>query len=216
MAGVAALIVGAGVTDPDAVEKVLKDTARQPERQAGRHHYGAGIVDARAALSRVNVTFGWWQLGLALLGAAALASRLVSRKTLAFAMGPKFLGALVVGSSGLFFLRYLGLGHLPGAGLYTHGFPAWDLALFGVHGHANPLFYSALVPVGLIALLFGVQKLRPYLAGFALGVAGHLLFQMAWGLSGIRWLPSMLAFDQMWLAVNAVVCMGAAYLVARR
>jgi serine protease len=31
VAGVAALIVGEGVTDPDAVEKILKDTARKPK-----------------------------------------------------------------------------------------------------------------------------------------------------------------------------------------
>lgn len=52
VAGVAALIVGAGVQDPEQVRKILVDTARRPKSYRGKHdpHYGAGIVDARAAL----------------------------------------------------------------------------------------------------------------------------------------------------------------------
>ena len=53
VAGVAALIVGAGVRKPDAVEEILLGTARKPKGHAARpaarvdDHYGAGIVDAR-------------------------------------------------------------------------------------------------------------------------------------------------------------------------
>ena len=49
VAGVAALVVGEGVTDPDAVEKILKDTARKPAQPEvlgrpvrRRHHRRAG------------------------------------------------------------------------------------------------------------------------------------------------------------------------------
>ena len=60
VAGVAALVVGAGVKKPDAVEEILLATARKP---AGRNaaagariddHYGAGIVDAAAALHKTR------------------------------------------------------------------------------------------------------------------------------------------------------------------
>ncbi len=74
VAGVAALVVGSGVRKPDAVEKILLGTARAPkghEAKGGRvdDHYGAGIVDAGAALSKAADARGAGELGLA--GAAA-------------------------------------------------------------------------------------------------------------------------------------------------
>ena len=74
-AGVAALVVGAGVTKPDAVEEILLGTARKPkaDSQAGGRvddHYGAGIVDAAAALKKTRDGRGAGELGLA--GAVAL------------------------------------------------------------------------------------------------------------------------------------------------
>jgi serine protease len=52
VAGVAALLVGAGVKSPAEVERILKASARRPAHYRGKHddHYGAGIVDATAAL----------------------------------------------------------------------------------------------------------------------------------------------------------------------
>ena len=72
VAGVAALIVGAGVTKPDAVEEILLGTARKPkpraaaQNDAGRidDHYGAGIVDAAAAVKKAQVGRGAGELGL--------------------------------------------------------------------------------------------------------------------------------------------------------
>ncbi|HEX7596753.1 MAG TPA: S8 family peptidase, partial [Polyangia bacterium] len=70
VAGIAALVVGAGVTRPDAVETVLVDTARRPKPISsvnGRRindHYGAGIADAGAALGKARSTRGASSLGL--------------------------------------------------------------------------------------------------------------------------------------------------------
>ncbi|HEU4613117.1 MAG TPA: S8 family peptidase, partial [Kofleriaceae bacterium] len=51
VAGVAALVVGEGVTNPDEVEQILKDSARKPQNQKyTTDKYGAGIVDAPAAV----------------------------------------------------------------------------------------------------------------------------------------------------------------------
>ena len=56
VAGVAALVVGEGVTDPDRVEKILKDSARKPDKQTyTTDKYGAGIVSAPGALERPKV-----------------------------------------------------------------------------------------------------------------------------------------------------------------
>jgi len=56
VAGVAALVVSQGVRDPDAVARILKQTARRPVHYRGNHdnHYGAGIVDALAAVQEAR------------------------------------------------------------------------------------------------------------------------------------------------------------------
>lgn len=56
VAGVAALLVGAGVKSPAEVERVLRASARRPAHYRGKHddRYGAGIVDAEAALRLVQ------------------------------------------------------------------------------------------------------------------------------------------------------------------
>ena len=69
-AGVAALIMGAGVKKPDAVEEILLGTARKPKGSSatgGRvdDHYGAGIVDANAALKKAKDGKGAGEFGLA-------------------------------------------------------------------------------------------------------------------------------------------------------
>src|SRR6185369_11430721 len=85
-AGVAALIVGAGVTKPDAVEEILMDTARKPPSKgnvaAGQRvddHFGAGIIDAMAALKKIRGGRGASELGLstalALFGVSLLSRR---------------------------------------------------------------------------------------------------------------------------------------------
>lgn len=52
VAGVAALLYGAGAHDPDQILKLMQDSARKPQQYQGKKdpHYGAGIVNAAAAL----------------------------------------------------------------------------------------------------------------------------------------------------------------------
>src|SRR5690606_1756296 len=107
VAGVAALIVGAGVTDPNHVERILKETARKPQNQPySADKYGAGIVDAPAAVLKARAETGGWQLGLGLLVAGAVAASL-RRRGLAVKLGPGYLAGVVLGASGLFFLPYI-------------------------------------------------------------------------------------------------------------
>lgn len=56
VAGVAALLLGAGAKDPAQVRKILESTARKPASYHGNRdpHYGAGIVDASAALAALQ------------------------------------------------------------------------------------------------------------------------------------------------------------------
>lgn len=91
VAGVAALLVSAGVNDPGEVGRIIQKTARRPASYRGKHdpHYGAGIIDANAALVAANATlacrsdehrdarsfYGW----LALLLGLSLSFRLSNR-----------------------------------------------------------------------------------------------------------------------------------------
>jgi serine protease len=217
VAGVAALVVGEGVTDPKAVEAVLTETARSPATDGfDPAHYGAGIVDAGAAVVRARAHYGAWQLGLGLVLAGALAAS-ARRRGLGVRLGPSYLGGVVVGASGLFFLPLFGgVASLPVLETLSRGLPSWDLAVLGASGHGNALFFSALAPLGLAALLYGVRPLRGVVAGLAAGVAAHLVFHAVVPLADIQWIPNAGLADSLWLAANAAISASIAYLVIRK
>ena len=220
VAGIAALVVGAGVTRPEAVQAVLVDTARKPKpvsSTSGRRiddHYGAGIADAGAALRKARSSRGAASLGLGValgllgLGGVRRRERLGGARTWLFA------GALALGASGIFFLPWLGvppwLADSPiGAGALE------SLALLlGPAGQGNPLLWSALLPFGAVALLYRARSLRPALTGMAFGVAGGLLFAACAYTADVRFVPDV--FDRAWLAANAVLATGTGALVLRK
>ena len=212
------MVIGAGVTRPEAVQAVLVDTARKPKpvtSATGRRiddHYGAGIADAGAALRKARSSRGAGSLGLgAGLGLLSLCG-MRRREKLGGGRTWTFAGALMLGASGLFFLPGMptGLADSPiGAGALS------SLALLlGPSGQGNPLLWSALLPVAAVALLYGVRCLRPTLAGLAFGVAGALLFAACAYTASIRFVPDFL--DRAWLAVNALLAAGVGTLVLRK
>jgi serine protease len=216
VAGVTALIMGAGVRKPEAVEALLLETARRPKgRDAGASgriddHYGAGLVDAGAALRKARGERGAGELGLA--GALALLGLVgLRRRGSVERLGLGFGAALVAGSSGLFALPFFLSGHHAVVDAVSEGFP---LALSSVLGAGSPLVWSAVAPLALIVLLYGVARLRPTLAGFAFGVAGALLFAAVSGVVDVSFVPSFL--DRAWLAANAAVAALLATAVLRR
>ena len=220
VAGIAALVVGAGVTRPDAVQAVLVDTARKPKPVSstrGRRiddHYGAGIADAGAALRKARSARGAASLGLgaalSLLGLAGARRR----ERFGGAGVWAFAGALVLGSSGLFFLPSLGAPEwLCNSPIGTGALGSAAL-LLGPAGQGNPLLWSALLPVSAVALLYGARSLRPALAGLAFGVAGGLLFAACAYTADVRLVPDVL--DRAWLAANALLAAGLGALVLRK
>jgi serine protease len=218
-AGVAALVVAQGVTNPDAVEKVLEESARAPkDRQLDKKRYGAGIIDAEAAVLKARGQSGAAQLALGALLAGVVAFSLRRRGMLAPLAGAgSWLGlgaGVLAGASGLFFLPYLfgAAASWPVVSMLTRGLPSWDLSLLGPSGHGNALFFSALLPVGKVALGSGFARLRAPLAGLCLGVAGHLLFTMSAGWIDVRWM----VLDGLWLVANAALLVGVAHLSLRR
>ena len=207
VAGVAALVVGAGVKKPAAVEEILLATARKP---AGRNaaagarlddHYGAGIVDAAAALHKTRDARGGEELGLG-LAAGLLGLVLTRRRGIAVAkLGFGALAAFVVGASGLDLTWAIPLSwsHAhAAAGVLSGGFT--DLSGGPL---SATLVYSATVPVLLTLLLYGVRRLRPALAGFGFGVAGALLFAAIAHTVDLRFIPD--AVEPYWLGVQAAI-----------
>jgi serine protease len=210
-AGVAALVVGEGVTNPDQVEAILKASARKPANQSYTvEKYGAGIIDAPAAIQKARGETGGFQFGLGLLLAAGIAASTRRKK-----LGLGYLAGVGVGASGLFFLPYLApaLSSAPIFHALSHGLPSWDLSLLGVGGHGNVLFFSAALPLAALAIGYGVPKLRPALAGLSIGVAAHLAFFAVVPMFALHYAPVM---APLWLGVNAVACLVLARLALRR
>jgi len=198
VAGVAALVVGEGVTDPDMVEQILKDTARKPhDRDYAADRYGAGIVDAPAAILKARAGAGGWQLALGLVMAAAVAVGARRRVKLGLA----YVGGVIVGASGLFVLPLVApsLSSATGVHALTHGLPAWT---------GSWLTWSALVPLLLLVVGYGAPRWRGLLAGIAVGVAANLAFFAV--------VPMSLAHSSVWLAINAVACLAIARAAMKR
>ena len=212
VAGLAALIIQRGVTEPDAVERVLKNSANHPDGKEWDERYGAGIVDAAAALSRTKNAWGGGKLLLSSVLGLGLLFGLRRRGAQVLRVGPSMVLGLVIGSAGLFFLSGLGL---PGPvdTLLTRGLPAWGL-IFGPGWRALPLVMSALPPLLLTVLLWRLAGLRALLYGLCVGVGAHLLFHVFFDSADVRLIPD--ALDGAWLAVNAAVCLGLGALLARK
>jgi serine protease len=213
-AGVAALVVGEGVTDPAAVEKILQDTARKPANQTyNRDKYGAGIIDAPAAVKAARSKGGGLRLLLGLLMAGAVAASARKRGlgvSISGLGGLSYLGGVLIGATGLFFLPSIApsLSSAPVVHALTSGLPLWL-------GNANPVWFSALIPLALIAVGYGVPRARAPLAGIAVGVAATLAFFAVVPMMSMA-VPSAFGFATVWLLLNSVVCLGLARLALRR
>ncbi len=172
-------------------------------KKDNQNRYGAGIVDAAAAVKKAQLGYGGLELGAALGFFALMLVRLRRLGHAVIGLGLGGVAALVIGSSGLFFLPQLV--HVPAAAILAHGFPAWEPSSFG--SAAAWAFHSALAPIGAMLLLYGSTRGRRLAAGFALGVGAHLAFVAIAG---------TVAIPALWLACNAAASLGAGYLSLRK
>ena len=204
VAGAAALVMGLGVTDPEAVKGALFASAR-PRDDASL--YGAGVLDAGAAVAR---TFGV-RLVLRLLALVALAiavAKRIRRRGGQMPRSASFVVAALAGATGI--APFLPLTGMPlGAGpvrtafeLAARPFAEWGLLLGAGVQRWLPLGNAA-PALALAALLFGARRLRPVVGGFALGSAAyltHLAFvaDVAFPLGGTAL--------RVWAGLHALVC----------
>ncbi|MEN9567368.1 MAG: hypothetical protein RLZZ69_2564 [Cyanobacteriota bacterium] len=235
VSGVAALIKSTGVETPDEIRNILLQSTRKVEEDH-LNHFGSGHLDANAAVKlalKGKITFndffrwlrksGYLNLGFWIDGGAVallpklgmvLGSYLLAwflRNYLPFTLGLN--GGLIFGSSGLFFLQ----------GLYWFDLPQWPMRLFGsslpelgnvVFGNTNlnPLFASALIPFVLTALLLN-SGLKWFAIGSSIGVAACLGVS-AFADPGV-WLLGKGAIASTYLIINAMLCMGLAYIASQ-
>lgn len=237
VAAVAALVKSVGIEEPDAVAAILKQSARHMEGDE-LNHFGAGQLDADAAVKlalKGQITprdfFRWlknsgylnlkfWIDG----GVISLPPKLamvVGSYLLAWFLRsyiPWFSfslsSGLVLGSSGLFFLRGLYVFDLPQAPFRVLGS---SMAELGTAVQAspllNPITASVLIPLTLVAFLLGHPSLRWFAVGASVGMAACL------GISALIdpamvWLGGG-AIARIFLATNAILCFSLATLAAK-
>jgi serine protease len=196
VAGVAALVIARGVTDPAQVRAVLRRTARS---KGPAEKYGAGRLDAAAAVAGA-ASLGSepaWKLGLALphvlipLGIAAL----YRRRGLA-ALPPVALALVILAG-------WLG--------------PDALAARLGAGSPWHLLIHSALLPALFLSEAESRRALR-LTAAFAAAMTTHLLWDL---LRGTAPQAAALGADagwqtSLWLAANILVGAGIALAAARR
>jgi serine protease len=220
VAGAAALLMGLGVTDRDAVQAGLTGAARSETSSAAPRDpnlFGAGILDASAALQRTTIR-------RIVVRAVALLSVLLwiwrrirrRRRTMSVTVGSVF-GAVTAGIGVFAFAPWLGL--LPRLGRFqwlgemlARPFGEWDLAFTGTLHRFLPLANALPVVAGL-GLLFGVRSLRSTLGGFAAGMTA-LLLQLAWSLDVAVPFGGMAA--RIWFVANAAICLWLARICLER
>jgi serine protease len=204
VAGAAAMVVGMGITDPNAVRAALEKSATPKEE---KNLYGAGILNAGAAVSHAH----WMHVGIRLAALALLlllvAGRIKKEKG-AFIKSPLAVVGALIGSVGL--LPIAPLLHLGSLGflrtaveLAMRPFGEWDV-LWGVGLHKWLPLANALPAMAGVSFLFGSRRLRPGVGGFALGSAA-LLVQLAFS-ADVTFGMGPFAL-RLWTIANALVCL---------
>ena len=87
----------------------------------------------------------------------------------------------------------------------------WDITVFGIGGHRNPLFHSS-IPYFFLAWLWRKSGLADVLGthlsiafhmGLSLGLASHMVLDV-WQYGDVRWIPGN-TLGRLWLSGHALL-----------
>ena len=203
-AGVAALVYGAGVRDPDTVASILQRSATD---LGDARKYGSGLVQADAAVQLAGQGTAAARTGLALGLVILLGFALRRRGKLDVGLLPTAtLTAVLAG----------GLGVLPWVGALAGGALGHGLvgALAGSVGPWAALLALTVAPaLAAVALGHHIPRLRPMLVALSLSSAAVIVVEAVLPTLPLA-LPALVVGP--WLVVNAVAATGLGWLVARK
>ncbi len=180
VAAAAALVISSGVTDPDRVEKILKQSSKKLNDPI---RYGAGGLDAAAAVKKATRDHAGGGLAIALVLTGLGLSR--ARRRDGFLSTAKATPGMALGA-------LLGSGAL--LGFAPEGVGAWAGWL--------SLGAAAVVVVPFV-FLFGVKSARSTLAGLGFGVAGFALVRALLGSVDVALVPGHGMLDMAFLVGTA-------------
>jgi serine protease len=205
VAAAAALLVGMGVTDPEAVEQILFDTAKELDSSPeGRGKFGAGLLQADAAAFHVHKTQVLTRALWLLVGAAMAFAWARRRGETLSATSPGFwLGGLMSSVGALFFLPWIASRHGLVLDWLSRPIGDWDLLRSASLHQWLPLA-NAGVPLALAAVLYKVRGTQGFLAGLSVGTAAYLgsTITLGWTVAPFGW-----TLGVVWFALNAFVCL---------
>ncbi|MDP1822003.1 MAG: S8 family peptidase [Archangium sp.] len=211
---------GHGLLDAEGALKALKklraaDTSEllPVEAQLAQLDENQAKLDELIAQQDVSVysysatnwkVFGW---GAALLAFVLLTLGRKERPGyLNVLASPGFLIPMFFTTVGAFFVQYVASPSSVST-MITLPIPDWlNKIIFGRGALANPLVYSAAIPV--VASIFAIKfkGIRPVVGGLAIGFAAILGYTIWANAPALAWMPfTFLAIP--WLAVNALVCL---------
>jgi serine protease len=206
VAAAAALLVSVGVHNPAAVQRALYSSARGIDGQArGGPMYGAGLLDVGAALSRTVLTHAFVRLALVGILAAWVVSRIRKKGGIARPWRPAFiLSALAFGPGLLFLAPLVAPRVLLPLDLLARPVGEWDM-IVGASVHRWLPLAHFLIPMALSGVAFGIARMRPVIAGVAIGTAAYLASQPLLGILATT--TRGLIFLSAWALINTVICL---------
>ena len=224
VAGAAAILFAAGAKSPADVERALYEGAKaRPNASGWSKEYGHGVLNVGRSLdillgsnaeAETEVTTASarpaglpWQgpaLGVGLLALVLMTLRRRDRNGLLnVLLAPRFLVPFVVVSAGAIAVA---AASAPSVAMPIVPIPDWSGWLFGRGRLANPVVFSALVPVFLSMFAVGRSGWRPVVAGVSIGFASFLGYAALSGAPPLSWMP--FAFMAVpWLVLNAMICL---------